>query len=68
MDMELLLTNEEEKALQACAANLGISIEDAAQQAIREFLDVVRKNEIFMARAKELIERDKEILDRLAES
>jgi hypothetical protein len=68
MDMELLLTNEEEQALQACAADLGISMEDAAHQAIREFLEVVRKNEIFMARAKELIERDKEILDRLAES
>ena len=68
--MTLQLTDEEQEGLEACASYLGISTQDAARQAIREYID--RYNDrapataSFMTRAKELVERDKEILDALA--
>ena len=36
MAMTLRLTDEEQDALKACAADYGISMQDAARQAIRE--------------------------------
>jgi plasmid stability protein len=36
--MTLRLTEEEQDALKACAADYGISMQDAARQAIREYI------------------------------
>lgn len=38
MAMTLRLTAEEQDALKACAADYGISMQDAARQAIREYI------------------------------
>jgi len=38
MAMTLRLTEEEQDALKACAADYGISMQDAARQAIREYI------------------------------
>jgi hypothetical protein len=69
--MTLRLTDKEHEGLKACASYLGISVEDAAGQALQEYIErfndrarVAEAN--FMSRAKELVERDKEILDALA--
>jgi len=68
--MTLQLPDEEQEGLEACANYLGISTQDAARQAIREYIDRYndrdRSDTSFMSRAKELVERDKEILDALA--
>lgn len=68
--MTLHLSDEEHKDLQACASYLGISMQDAARQAIREYIERfnnrVSSDTSFMSRAKELVERDREILDALA--
>jgi len=37
--MTLQLLDEEQEALEACASYLGISTQDAARQAIREYID-----------------------------
>ena len=37
--MTLRLSDEEHKDLQACASYLGISVQDAARQAIREYVE-----------------------------
>ena len=68
--MTLHLSDEEHKDLQACASYLGVSVQDAARQAIREYVERfsnrVPAETNFVTRAKELVERDKEILDALA--
>ena len=38
MAMTLRLTDEEQDALKACAADYGISMQDAGRQAIREYI------------------------------
>jgi hypothetical protein len=37
--MTLRLTDEEHEGLEACASYLGISVQDAAQQAIQEYVE-----------------------------
>ena len=37
--MTLRLTDEEHEGLEACASYLGISVRDAARQAIREYIE-----------------------------
>ena len=37
--MRLQLSDEEQRGLEACASYLGISIQDAARQAIREYIE-----------------------------
>ena len=68
--MTLQLPDEEQGGLEACASYLGISAQDAARQAIREYIDRfnnrVPADSSFLSRAKELVVRDKEILDALA--
>ena len=68
--MTLQLPDEEQEGLEACASYLGISVQDAARQAIREYIERCNNRAPaetnFMTRAKELVERDKEILDALA--
>ena len=38
MAMTLRLTEEEQEGLKACASDFGISMQDAARQAIREYI------------------------------
>ena len=38
MAMTLRLSDEEQEALKACASDFGISMQDAARQAIREYI------------------------------
>ena len=68
--MSLQLPDEEQEGLEACASYLGISTQDAARQAIREYIERfnnrVPAETNYVTRAKELVERDKEILDALA--
>ena len=68
--MTLQLTDKEQEGLEACASYLGITTQDAARQAIREYIERfdnrVSSDTSFMSRAKELVERDTEILDALA--
>ena len=68
--MTLQLPDEEQEGLEACASYLGITTQDAARQAIREYIERfdnrVSSDTSFMSRAKELVERDTEILDALA--
>ena len=68
--MTLQLPDEEQEGLEACASYLGISTQDAARQAIREYIERYKNRAPaetnFMSRAKELVERDREILDALA--
>ena len=68
--MTLQLSDEEQRGLEVCASYLGISIQDATRQAIREYIERFNNRSPaganFMSRAKELVERDKEILDALA--
>ena len=68
--MTLQLPDEEQESLEACASYLGITTQDAARQAIREYIERfdnrVSSDTSFMSRAKELVERDTEILDALA--
>jgi hypothetical protein len=68
--MTLQIPDEEQEGLEACASYLGISTQDAARQAIREYIERfnnrVPAETNYVTRAKELVERDKEILDALA--
>ena len=68
--MTLQLTDKEQEGLEACASYLGITTQDAARQAIREYIERFNNrassDTSFMSRAKELVERDREILDALA--
>ena len=68
--MTLQIPDEEQEGLEACASYLGISAQDAAREAIREYIERFNNRAPaetnFMTRAKELVERDKEILDALA--
>ena len=49
------------------ARGRGISVNALMLEALEAEIDRVRNDEEFMARLRELTERDKEILDRLAE-
>jgi len=37
--MKIRLTDEEQEGLEVCASYLGISVQDAARQAIREYIE-----------------------------
>jgi len=49
------------------ARGRGVSLNTLVIEALRSEIDRVRQDKDFMARLRELTERDKEILDRLAE-
>lgn len=52
---------------EAVARVKGISVNTLMLDALKAEIERVRQDEEFMRRLRELIERDKEILDRLAE-
>jgi hypothetical protein len=67
-NMTLRLSAEQATELEAVARAEGISVSDAVREAIKEHVERKRRDEKFRARVRAVMERDREILDRLAGS
>jgi hypothetical protein len=65
-NMTLRLTEEQAAELEAVARADGVSVSDAVREAIAEHIDRKRKDEGFRERLRSVMERDREILDRLS--
>jgi len=65
MAMTLRLTDEEHEALRTAAERDGISMQDVARRAVREYLQRATHRERVMAAADHFIEAHAELLDRL---
>ena len=52
--MKIRLTDDEQEGLEACASYLGISVQDATRQAIREYIERF-DNRVRVAEAPDLI-------------
>jgi hypothetical protein len=52
--MKIRLTDDEQEGLEACASYLGISVQDATRQAIREYIERF-DNRVRVAEATDLI-------------
>ena len=64
--MTLRLTSEQAAELEAVARAEGISVSDAVREAIAEHIERKRKDKAFRERLRAVMERDREILDRLS--
>jgi predicted DNA-binding protein len=62
----LRLPAEQADELEAVARVEGITVSDAVREAITEHIERKRKNKAFRDWLRRLMERDREILDRLA--
>ena len=65
-NMTLRLPPEQAVELEAVARAEGISVSDAVREAIAEHIARKRKNKVFRERLRAVMERDREILERLA--
>jgi hypothetical protein len=65
-NMTLRLTAEQADELEVVARAEGISVSDAVREAIAEHIDRKRKDKAFRERLRTVMERDREILERLA--
>jgi len=65
-NMTLRLPAEQADELEAVARAEGISVSDAVREAIAEHIERKRKDKVFRERLRAVMERDREILDRLA--
>ena len=65
-NMTLRLSNEQAAELEAVARAEGISVADAVREAISEHIERKRKDKAFRDRLRAVMERDREILERLA--
>lgn len=65
-NMTLRLPPEQAEELEAVARAEGISVSDAVREAIGEHIARKRKDKAFRERLRGLMERDREILERLA--
>jgi post-segregation antitoxin (ccd killing protein) len=65
-NMTLRLPAEQADELEAVARAEGISVSDAVREAIAEHIERKRKDKAFRERLKKVMERDREILERLA--
>ena len=65
-NMTLRLTAAQADELEAIARAEGISVSDAVRQAIAEHIERKRKDEAFRERLRTVMERDREILERLS--
>jgi hypothetical protein len=63
--MTLRLTAEQADELEAVARAEGISVSDAVREAIGEHIERKRKDKAFRERLRAVMERDREILERL---
>jgi hypothetical protein len=64
--MTLRLSPEQADELELVARAEGISVSDAVRVAIAEHIERKRKDKAFRERLRAVMERDREILDRLA--
>lgn len=64
--MTLRLSAEQADELEAVARAEGISVSDAVREAIAEHIERKRKDKGFRERLRSVMERDREILERLA--
>lgn len=64
--MTLRLSEEQADELEAVARAEGITVSDAVREAISEHIERKRTDEAFRARLRGVMERDQEILKRLA--
>lgn len=64
--MTLRLPVNQADELEAVARAEGMTVSDAVREAITEHIDRKRKDKAFRGRLKAVMERDREILDRLA--
>jgi hypothetical protein len=65
-NMTLRLPGAQADELEAVARAEGISVSDAVRKAIAEHIDRKRKDKVFRERLRAVMERDREILERLA--
>lgn len=65
-NMTLRLSAVQADELEAVARAEGMSVSDAVREAITEHIDRKRKDKAFRERLRAVIERDREILERLA--
>ena len=65
-NMTLRLSAELADGLEAVARAEGISVSDAVREAITEHIERKRKDKAFRERLHAVMERDREILERLA--
>jgi Arc/MetJ-type ribon-helix-helix transcriptional regulator len=65
-NMTLRLPAEQADELEAVARAEGISVSDAVREAITEHIALKRKDKAFRERLHAVMERDREILERLA--
>ena len=65
-NMTLRLPAEQADELEAVARAEGISVSDAVREAIAEHIERKRKNKAFRDRLRAVMDRDREILERLA--
>jgi hypothetical protein len=65
-NMTLRLTSQQAAELEAVARAEGISVSDAVREAIAEHIDRKRRDKAFRERLRAVMERDREILDRLS--
>ena len=65
-NMTLRLPAEQADELEAVARAEGISVSDAVREAITEHIARKRKDKAFRERLRAVVERDREILERLA--
>lgn len=65
-NMTLRLPVNQADELEAVARAEGMTVSDAVREAITEHIDRKRKDKAFRERLKAVMERDREILDRLS--
>jgi hypothetical protein len=65
-NMTLRVSAAQADELEAVARVEGISVSDAVREAITEHIDRKRKDKAFRERLRVVMERDREILERLA--
>ncbi len=65
-NMTLRLSAVQADELEAVARAEGISVSDAVREAITEHIERKRKDKAFRERLRAMMERDREILERLA--
>lgn len=64
----LRLSEEEAREVEAVAQVDGMSVNEVARQALREHVKARRADPEFRARAKEIMERNRRLFERLAET
>ena len=65
-NMTLRLPAEQADELEAVARAEGMSVSDTIREAINEHIERKRKDKAFRERLRDVMERDREILERLA--